>query len=95
MLIVTAKVKIKQGAAEEFIAAVRRMKASMANDPGVIEYTLCRSTSDPDEFLFYERYQSEEAFSYHLSTEHFKVLASEIDPLMERPGDIGHWTIVL
>ncbi|MCX8033342.1 MAG: antibiotic biosynthesis monooxygenase [Thermoleophilia bacterium] len=95
MLIVTARVKLRAGSADQFVAAVKKMKESMASDPGVIEYTLCRSTKDPNEFLFYERYENEEAFAYHLSTDHFKTLAAEIDPLMESPGEIGHWTVVL
>jgi len=95
MFTVTAKVKLQSGKAEEFVEAVRVMKPQVSQDPGAIEYSLYRSTGDPDEFLFYERYDSEEAFAYHLSTEHFKTLAGAIDPLMAVPGDIGQWVAVL
>jgi quinol monooxygenase YgiN len=57
-------------------------------------YELHRSADDPAEFLFYERYESGEAFDYHLSTAHFKVLAGRIDPLMAAPPVIGKWTEV-
>ena len=95
MLIVTAKVKLQEGKAEEFIEAVRVMQAKVLNDPGAIQYNLHRSTTDPNEFLFYERYEDEDAFDYHLSTDHLKALAAVIDPLMVVPGEFGNWAEVL
>ena len=95
MVIVTAKVKLQTGKSEEFLEAVRVMKPQVMQDPGAIQYSLHRSAEDPDMFIFYERYESEEAFAYHLSTDHFKVLAGKIDPLMAVPGDIGKWVEVL
>lgn len=95
MLIVTAKVKLQSGQAEKFIEAVRDMQTKVVDDPGAVQYSLHRSTTDPDEFLFFERYEDEEAFAYHLSTDHFKTLAGIIDPLMQAPGEFGNWTEVL
>ena len=95
MLIVTAKVKLQSGKAEEFIEAARAMQAKVLNDPGAVQYNLYRSTTDPDQFIFYERYESEEAFAYHLSTDHLKAFAVIIDPLMEVPGEFGNWVEVL
>ncbi len=95
MLIVTAKVKLQSGKADEFIAAVREMQAKVVEDPGAVLYTLHRSTSDPDEFLFYEQYEDEEAFAYHLSTDHLKTLSGKIEPLMVNPGEFGNWVPVL
>lgn len=95
MLIVTAKVYIQPGKSEEFIEAYRWMKPQVMNDPGAIVYSLNRSIENPDEFIFCEKYESEEAFAYHLSTEHFKTLAGRIEPLMAKPGDIGKWVEVV
>lgn len=95
MLIVTAKVNLQSEKAEEFIEAVRVMKIQVMQDPGAVQYSLHRSVDNPDQFLFYERYDSEEAFEYHLSTDHFKVLAAKIDPLMTVPGEFGNWVEVL
>lgn len=94
MIIVTAKVKLQPGKSEEFLAAYRWMKPQVMQDPGAILYSLHRAPEDPDMFLFYEKYESEEAFEYHLSTEHFRQLAATIDPLMAAPGDIGKWVDV-
>jgi len=94
MKIVTAKVRIQPGKSEEFLEAYRWMKPLVLNDPGAIEYTLHRSTENPDEFIFYERYEDDEAFAYHLSTEHFQKLAATIERLMAVPGEIGQWAEV-
>jgi quinol monooxygenase YgiN len=92
MMIITAKVTLRPGTSDEFLEAYRWMRPRVLSDPGAILYELHRSADDPDTFIFYERYESKEAFDYHLSTEHFKKLAATIDPLMAAPGDIGTWT---
>lgn len=95
MLIVTAKVKLQSEKVEEFVDAVREMKTHVLQDPGAVQYNLHRSVNNPDEFLFYERYESEEAFAYHLSTDHLKVLSEKIEPLMTVPGEFGQWVEVV
>ena len=94
MLIVTAKVRLQEGRAEEFVEAFRGMQPQVMKDPGAILYTLQRNADDPHEFLFYEQYEGKEAFDYHLSTDHFKALSAKIDPLMAEPPEIGTWTEV-
>jgi autoinducer 2-degrading protein len=94
MLIVTAKVRMQEGKADEFLEAYRWMHQLVMKDPGAILYSLQRSTTDPNEFLFYEQYESEEAFAYHLSTEHFKTLSGKIDPMMSAPPEISQWVEV-
>ena len=95
MLIITAKVRLQSGTSEEFLDAYRWMHPLVMQDPGAVQYSLHRSAEDPDEFIFYERYESEDAFEYHLSTEHFKALSARIDPLMAGPPEIGKWAEVV
>jgi quinol monooxygenase YgiN len=95
VLIVTAKVKLQSGTSEVFLDAYRWMRPLVMMDPGAVQYSLHRSAENPDEFIFYERYESEEAFEYHLSTEHFKALSGRIDPLMAAPPEIGTWVEVV
>ena len=95
MLIITAKVRMQDDKVEEFLDAVRVMQPQVMHDPGAMQYSLHRSADDPTEFIFYEKYESEEAFAYHLSTAHFQVLSGRIDPLMATPPEIGKWLEVL
>jgi autoinducer 2-degrading protein len=94
MLIITAKVRLQEGKADQFVKAYEWMHPLVMEDPGAVLYSLQRSAADPNEFLFYEKYESEEAFAYHLSTEHFKALSGKIDPLMAAPPEIGQWVEV-
>ena len=94
MLTITAKVKLRSGAGDEFLDAFQWMRPQVMQDPGAILYSLQRSADDPDEFFFYEQYESQEAFDYHLSTDHFKALSARVDPLMAAPPEIGKWIAV-
>ncbi len=94
MVIITATIRLQPGKAEEFLEAYRWMYPQVMQDPGAILYSLQRSAEDPDVFLFYEQYESEEAFAYHLSTDHFRTLSGKIDPLMATPPEIGTWVQV-
>jgi quinol monooxygenase YgiN len=95
MVIITAKVRLQPGTSERFLEAVRLMQPQVMKDPGAIQYSLHRSADDPDAFVFYERYDSEEAFAYHLSTGHFRALTETIDPLMAAPPEIDTWVETL
>jgi quinol monooxygenase YgiN len=94
MKIITAKVHVAPGKAEEFIAAYKWMQPLVLKDPGAILYSLHRSAENPDDFVFYEQYEDEKAVAHHLSTEHFKKFAATIEPLFGAPGEIGHWVEV-
>lgn len=66
MLTVIAKLKVIAGQETAFRAAAEKMIAHVkANEPGTVAYTLLRSTADPDEFVFYERYADQAAFAIH------------------------------
>ena len=95
MVIITAKVRLQGDKVEEFLDAVRVMRPQVMQDPGAMLYSLQRSLDDPDVFLFYEHYEREEAFAYHLSTDHFKALSGKVDPLMAAPPEIAQWEAVL
>ncbi len=45
--------------------------------------------------FFLRAVESEEAFAYHLSTDHLKVLSEKIEPLMTVPGEFGQWVEVV
>jgi quinol monooxygenase YgiN len=94
VLIISAKVRLQTGTREEFLDAYRWMRPLVMQDPGAMVYELHCSAEDPDEFIFYERYESQEAFDYHLSTDHFRTLSGRIDSLMAAPPEIGTWVEV-
>jgi len=82
-MVVVAKMKAKKGSEQEFEAALREMVSKVASEEGTLAYTLHRSLGDATEFLFYEKYENQEAFGRHSKTAHFKELMGKIAPLLD------------
>jgi quinol monooxygenase YgiN len=95
MLVIAAVVMVKKGKGEEFEKGFRPLRAKVLKDPGAIAYVLHRSVDDPCKYLFYEKYENEEAFKYHTSTEHFKAFFKKMEPVMQGPPEITHYQEVV
>jgi quinol monooxygenase YgiN len=53
---------------------LRKLVRECRKEPGVLQFTAHRSHDDPNEFLLYEQYKSEQAFLDHQKTSHFQLL---------------------
>jgi (4S)-4-hydroxy-5-phosphonooxypentane-2,3-dione isomerase len=62
---VTARVRAKEGRAEELIAAFGALLEQAQEEPGTLLYTVNRSTDDPRLFWVYELYADGDAFAAH------------------------------
>jgi len=62
---VTARVKAKEGKAEELIAAFAALLEQVQQEPGTLLYAVNRSTDDPHLFWVYELYADAGAFAAH------------------------------
>jgi (4S)-4-hydroxy-5-phosphonooxypentane-2,3-dione isomerase len=60
-----ARVKAKEGKAEELIAAFRPLLEQVEKEPGTLLYAVNRSTDDPHLFWVYELYADGDAFAAH------------------------------
>ena len=72
MVSVIAKLPIKEGKAEEAIAAIKELMVQVAREEGTLFYTLNRDQSNPNTLIIMERYKDKAAFDVHASTPHFK-----------------------
>ena len=71
------------GRGNEVAALLARHTAATRAEPGNLDFTALRSTEDPDAFVLYERYESEEAFKAHQASPHFEGIAvAQIRPLL-------------
>jgi quinol monooxygenase YgiN len=95
MLVIAAVIKVNEGKGEEFEKGFRLLRAKVLKDPGAIAYVLHRSVDDPCKYLFYEKYENEEAFKYHTSTEHFKSFFQKMGPIMKGSPEISHYQEVV
>ncbi len=67
-----ARYHAREGEADLVERTLRQMAGKVTNDePACLVYRAARSTEDPDSFILYEEYESEEALLAHRETEHF------------------------
>ena len=73
----------KTGMGDEVAALLSRHTAATRAEPGNLDFVALRGTEDPDSFVLYERYESEEAFKAHQASPHFEGIAvAQIRPLL-------------
>ena len=71
------------GKGDEVAVLLARHTAATRAEPGNLDFVALRSTEDPDAFVLYERYASQEAFAAHQASPHFEVIAvAQIRPLL-------------
>ncbi len=71
------------GKGDEVAALFGRHVAASRAEPGCSDFVALRSTEDPDAFVLYERYASQEAFEAHQASPHFTGIAvARIRPLL-------------
>jgi quinol monooxygenase YgiN len=71
VLTVVARVRAAKGKGDALAALLTEQAAVVLKaEPGCLVYRAHRSPQDPDQFLFYETYESEAAFEAHRSATH-------------------------
>ncbi len=87
MLVVIARIKAKEEHVEELETAFRGMVEWVAaNEPGTLTYTCNRSSQNPNEYVFLERYTDEQAFQVHSASERFAEFAMSLQGKLD--GDL-------
>ncbi|MBW2622659.1 MAG: antibiotic biosynthesis monooxygenase [Deltaproteobacteria bacterium] len=82
MIGIIAKLPIKEGMEDEFIAAFKELKVEVAKDKGALAYSLNKVNSEPNVFYIVERYEDQEAVKLHGSTDHFKAFNAKVPPFL-------------
>ena len=68
-----ARYHAQEGEADLVERTLRQMAEKVASDePACLVYRAARSTEDPDSFILYEEYESEDALLAHRETQHFR-----------------------
>jgi len=92
VIVVVAIVKLVDGKGDVYVQEYHRIAPKVRKDPGVITYVLNRHAKNPNQFLWYEKYENDEALKYHISTQGYKdfqkntqqfVLSATIDKYQE------------
>ncbi len=89
MIATTVIVWVKPEHAEEFLEAMLENVRNSLKEPGNLRFDLMRSNSDPNRFLVYEVYRSEEDAKAHKQTAHYKKWRETVEGWMAQPRQ-GH-----
>ena len=84
-LVVTAFWEANSGEEEAVAAILSRFMPQAQEEPGVENFVIHRSRSEPSKFFFYEVFKDEAAFAAHQQTAHFKkLIAGEALPKLAK-----------
>ena len=80
---ITVRYQAHAGRGGEVAALLARHAAATRAEPGNLDFVALRLTEDPDAFVLYERYESDDAFKAHQASPHFEGIAvAQIRPLL-------------
>lgn len=76
--VVIAKITAQPGKRDELVAGVQALVDNAENEPGTLVYLLYTDAANADVIWFYERYESQEAFDAHSSSETMKAVGMKL-----------------
>lgn len=86
MAVVTAVyISVKPEGAEAFIEATLDNHRHSVREPGNLRFDVLRSVHEPERFLLYEVYASDEAAAAHKKTDHYLRWRDTVADLMAEP----------
>ncbi|MGW2844693.1 putative quinol monooxygenase [Streptomyces sp. NPDC001108] len=82
--VVIARYRTKEGAEDTVLPLLDTMAAASRREPGNLAYRVHQGTEDPRTVVLYEEYASEDDFTAHCATEHFReIVLGRVVPLLD------------
>jgi quinol monooxygenase YgiN len=90
---VLAALRVKPGLEVQARGVLQSIVAPTREEPGCLAYELHQSADDPVEFVFYERWATEQALSTHSSSTaaHRVALRQQLGELIDGPPRVTRW----
>jgi len=86
MIVVVARLKARREQADEVEQQFRMLVEYVRNEePGTLTYLFHRAQDDPSRYLFYERYQNEDALVKHSGSPRFQQVFGKVAEFLEEP----------
>jgi len=86
MLAVIAKIRVKEGRADELVQMLNDILPSVKKEEGTLCYTVNKDRADPNLVVVIEKYKDDAAFQAHSTTPYLAELFGKAQPLVE--GDM-------
>lgn len=94
ILVVTSRLRAKQGKEDELRNALEQLIQECGHHEGLLLYSVHQDPSDLRSFLFYEHFLSERAFKDHLASEELAKAKVILENLIEGESQIDTWRMV-
>jgi quinol monooxygenase YgiN len=91
---VIARVRAKAGKEEALKMVLEALVPPSRRELACHRYDLLQSSTDPRDFCFIERWDSQSALDQHAASEHVKRAGEQIADLVEGPPDIQRFQLV-
>lgn len=90
---VIASIKVKSGAEVRALSLLAGIVPATLQEPGCLAYDLHQSLTDPTEFMFYERWSSDEALAAHAASTlpHRLALRDSFAELLDGRPSVTRW----
>ena len=82
---IVARDHFKTECVEDALKLVQELVAATRREPGNLAYTYCRDANAPDTFAMLEVWDSQEAMTAHLQSEHFTRILPQLTEKMAEP----------
>lgn len=82
MIVTCVYIHILPGKADKFIEATVANHAGTRMEPGNVRFDFIRQEDDPDRFMLYEVFESEQAVADHKLTAHYLKWRDDVKDLM-------------
>lgn len=95
MIMVTAKMKAKNGEKDKIIEKSQDIIESSRLESNCISYDLFASTEDDDVLMMFEKWKNQNALDLHMKTKHFKEFGKAIEEFLAEDLKIYVYSIDL
>lgn len=79
--VINARVNIKPEATDQFISLAKTMVENSNSEQGCLIYKLYQEVGNPQSFIFYEVYESQDAVNVHNASGHFQAFIEQVPEL--------------
>lgn len=91
---IVARITGRAETAEALESVLTALVGATRAEPGCLSYELCRSRSDPAEFVFVEEWTNDAAVDAHMTTAHVQDAFSKAQSLLGMPPDIRKYSLI-
>lgn len=93
MIVIAGTVSVRPDRREDAIRAALRVAEATRRETGCISYRFWNDLADPNLFLVFEEWESDEALARHFQTEHLRSFSAGMPGLVAAPPRIQRYVV--